>query len=413
MSDPGTGFPATGTAGAVRPAVRDPLITHPLIRHPLIKNEATTEIPVHLLFRDEGGLSSVPSGATVVGRRRGTGEQPKVTAATPVPIVSAQGPAERPGPVLPGWAAVLAGLGALAGCGAALWWVGLAPGPLRVLLGLPVRTYDGIGPAGWGVLAALVAVGWCAFGGLTRGREGYASVLTLFGAYRGSVRRTGLVWLSPLLARRRVDVRLKHWRSEPLPAVDRDGIALRVVVLVVWRVADTALATLSVEDHAGYLRGQVEAGLARVLSQLPLDAFAGPGAMAPGAGSGRGTVPAPGAAVAGAGPAGGGARTLRDTAVVGDRLTRQVAARTAAAGIEVFSVQPVRIEYAPEIADAMRRRRFAALDAGQRDRTLASVVDAVEDTVRRLTARGLVGELDDYERKSFVRELTIAYLGGR
>ncbi|MEU8886801.1 SPFH domain-containing protein [Streptomyces sp. NPDC048442] len=345
-------------------------------------------IPVHLLYRDEAGGSavpSVPSGATVVGRRRGTGEQRKVVVPEPAPVAQAplaqaplaqtsvaQGPVERPGPSGPGWAAVAAGLAAVAGCGSVLWWVGLVPGPLRVLLGLPARTYDGIGTAGWGALAALAAVGLCAFGGLTRGREGYASVLTLFGAYRGSVRRTGLVWLSPLLVRRRVDVRLKHWRSEPLPAVDRNGIALRVVVLVVWRVADTARATLTVADHTGYLRGQVEAGLARV----PVDA--------------------PSAAAA-----------------VGDALTRQVAARSAAAGIEVFSVQPVRIDYAPEVAEAMRHRNVAALDAKDRDRALASVVDAVEDTVRRLTARGLVGELDDYERKALVRELTVAYLGGR
>ncbi|MGW7411371.1 SPFH domain-containing protein [Streptomyces sp. NPDC054863] len=364
----------------------------PVVRHPVIKNESTTEIPVHLLFRDEAGVSSVPSGATVVGRRRGTGEQRKVAAApegpAPASVPVAQGPAERPGPAGSGWAAVATGIGAVAGCGAVLWWVGLVPGPARVLLGLPVRTYDGMGTAGGGALAALVVVGLCAFGGLVRGREGCATVLTLFGAYRGTVRRTGLVWLSPLLVRRRVDVRLKHWRSEPLPAVDRNGIALRVVVLVVWRVADTARATLTVADHTGHLRGQVEAALARASSRLPVDAPC-------------------------AAPGGGGTRTLRDTAAVGDELTRQVSARTAAAGIEVFSVQPVRIEYAPEVAEAMRRRNLAALDARDRDRALSSVVDAVEDTVRRLTARGLVGELDDYERKSLVRELTVAYLGGR
>jgi regulator of protease activity HflC (stomatin/prohibitin superfamily) len=256
-----------------------------------------------------------------------------------------------------------------------LWWAGLLPGPVRERLGLPLRAYDALGPVAWSALAGLVLAGLCAFGGLTRGREGYASVLTLFGSYRGTVRRTGLMWLSPLLARRRVDVRLKHWRSEPLPAADRNGMPLRVVVLVVWRVADTARATLAVADHTGYLRGQVEAVLARVLARVPADA-------------------------------------ARDAATVGDALTRQLAARTAGAGIEVYSVQPVRTEYAPEVADAMRRRRVAALDAGQREKALASVVDAVEDTVTRLAARGLTGELDDYERKALVRELTVAYLGG-
>jgi hypothetical protein len=39
-------------------------------------------------------------------------------------------------------------------------------------------------------------------------------------------------------------------------------------------------------------------------------------------------------------------------------------------------------------------------------------VDSVEDTVTRLTMRGLV-ELDDYERKALVKDLTVAFCAGR
>jgi hypothetical protein len=40
------------------------------------------------------------------------------------------------------------------------------------------------------------------------------------------------------------------------------------------------------------------------------------------------------------------------------------------------------------------------------------VVDAVDETVGRLTARGLV-DLDDYERKALVKDLTVAFYTGR
>ena len=46
----------------------------------------------------------------------------------------------------------------------------------------------------------------------------------------------------------------------------------------------------------------------------------------------------------------------------------------------------------------------AAIDAKHRESVLTSVVDAVDDTVARLTSRGLI-ELDDYERKALVRDL--------
>ncbi|MFF8383219.1 SPFH domain-containing protein [Streptomyces kanasensis] len=309
---------------------------------------------------------------TPVGRRR----------ARPVPDAEPR-LAERPGAVLPGWAGVLAGAAALVACGLALWWAGALPELVGRVFGLPDVPPAGLtaGPSALMVCGLLLAL--FAFGGLVRGRVGHAWVLTLFGDYRGTVRRTGLLWLNPALARRRVDVRLRHWRSEPLPAVDANGTALRVVVLVVWRVGDTARAALAVADHEEYLRDQVEAALARVVSQLPADAF----------------------------QVGGGTPTLRDAESVGEALTRTVSVECAPVGVEVFSAQPTRIEYAPEIASAMRRRRIAAIDAEHRDAVLTSVVDAVDDMVHRLTERGLM-ELDDYERKALVKDLAVAFYTG-
>ncbi|MEU7555483.1 SPFH domain-containing protein [Streptomyces sp. NPDC044571] len=289
---------------------------------------------------------------------------------------------EHYGPVLPGWVAVAVGGLALAGCLAVLWRAGAVPAAFVAAFGATPRPYEGLRPTHWPPLAFLGIVALLALGGLGRGKAGYAWVLTLFGRYRGTVRRTGLTWVSPLLLRRRVDVRLRHWRSEPMPAVDAGGLALQVVVQVVWQVKDTARATLGVANHTGYLAEQVESAMARVLSQLPADAF---------------HEDAP---------------TLRDAEAVGDALTRMLAAETEAVGIEVYSAQPTRIEYAPEVAEAMRRRRVAAIDAKHRDTVLTSIVDAVDDTVHRLTTRGLV-ELDDYERKALVKDLTVAFYTGR
>ncbi|MFF7854885.1 SPFH domain-containing protein [Streptomyces sp. NPDC007904] len=347
----------------------------------LIHTESTTEIPVHLLFRDDSGPAPVRLRPAVVARRQGTGEQPRPRrpaaerSRPPAPGVDPE-LVERPARVLPGIAGVLAGVCGAAGCAATSWWAGVLPPLAAEALGLPARGGTaGPGPAQWAAYAGAGALGLFGFGGLARGRTGRAWVLGLFGRYRGTVRRTGLLWVNPLVLRRRVDVRLRHWRSEPMPAADRGGVTLRVVVLVVWRVRDTARATLGVEDHEGYLRECVEAALLRV----PLEA--------PGAG-----------------------RRAMDAAQ--DALTRLVAADTAPVGLEVFAVRPVRVEYAPEVAAAMHRRRIAALDARHRASVLTSVVDSVEDTVTRLTMRGLV-ELDDYERKVLVKDLTVAFCAGR
>jgi hypothetical protein len=345
----------------------------------LIQNEATTEIPVHLLFRDDPDPVSVPLRPAVVARRQGTGEQPRLRRTgqvTPRPAPDVDPDlAERPARVLPGSVGFLAGTCGLAGCAVTSWWAGVLPLLALKALRVPEFAGAGLGPAQWAAYAGAGALSLFGFGGLARGRTGRAWVLGLFGRYRGTVRRTGLMWVNPLLLRRRVDVRLRHWRGEPMPAADASGVALRVVVLVVWRVRDTARATLGVDDHETYLRECVEAALARVPVEAP--------------GSGRGSVDA-----------------------AGEALTRLVAAETAPVGVEVFSVQPLRVEYAPEVAAAMHRRRIAALDAQHRATVLTSVVDSVEDTVTRLTMRGLV-ELDDYERKALVKDLTVAFCAGR
>ncbi|MFB7942185.1 SPFH domain-containing protein [Streptomyces sp. NPDC056049] len=374
-------------------------------RKNVIGAETTGSIPVHLLFRD-GGTADAGTAAAVAtdddggpdtvampapaGRGGAKAVIPRpATKQPPAPALSARpaptaDPAlvERPAAVLPGWVGVVGGLLALAGCAAVVWWAGAVPADLERMLRLPPRPYHGVHLAQWGLLTLGVLALLFAVGGLGRGRVGYAWVLTLFGEYRGTVRRTGLVWASPLLLRRRVDVRLRHWRSEPLPAVDAKGTALDVTVLVVWRVRDTVRAALGVDGHEDYLREQVEAAMARVLSQLPADAF---------------HEDAP---------------TLRDAEAVGEALTRMLSAECAPVGLDVFSAQPTRIEYAPEVAEAMRRRRIAAIDAKHRDSVLTSVVDAVDDVVHRLTSRGLV-ELDDYERKALVKDLTVAFYTGR
>ncbi|MFF2858457.1 SPFH domain-containing protein [Streptomyces rubiginosohelvolus] len=390
-----TAAPVAATASATATTATSP---NPGRRHSVIANETTASIPVHLLFRDDqepaDGAAALPGPGAVV--HRPAGDRAPATRRPPVPrspqtrVRPSTRPApvadprlsERPGPALSGYAALLAGAAGTAGALAVLWWRGVLPAGWQSAVGLTPRPDLGIGVGAWAALALLATAVLLALGGLGRGRVGYAWVLTLFGDYRGSVRRTGLVWVSPLLLRRRVDVRLRHWRSEPLPAVDANGTALRVVVLVVWRIEDTVRAVLGIEDHEAYLSAQVEAAMARVLSQLPADAF---------------HEDAP---------------TLRDAEAVGDALTRMLKADCEPVGVEVYSAQPTGIEYAPEVAAAMQRRRIAAIDSKHRDSVLTSVVDAVDDTVNRLTTRGIV-ELDDYERKALVKDLTVAFYTGR
>ncbi|MFE4974691.1 SPFH domain-containing protein [Kitasatospora sp. NPDC056651] len=290
---------------------------------------------------------------------------------------------EQRAAALPGWIALLAVLIGVAGVLLVLLRTGVIPhwDALPDLRGTAAKESGGV-ETGTKSIAAAGAAGLLvvlALAGLLANAGGETRVLTRWGRYRGTVRRTGLVWVNPLLRRRRVDVRLRHWRSEPVKVVDRTGTPIVVRLLIVWRVKDTARALLAIEDHEGYLREQVQAVLTRTASTLPCDSNAAPG------------------------PA------LRDGQWFADEMTRALAAEAAPAGLEVYSVQPLALEYAPEVAESMRRRRLADLDAGLRTVLVDDAVEAAALAVRRLE-RATAHELDESARSALMEQLLVAFV---
>ncbi|MEV4560621.1 SPFH domain-containing protein [Kitasatospora sp. NPDC049285] len=331
----------------------------------------------------------VSGGLRAVGRRaeRGAGESAHPTAGEAAahrrPPRADQSLRERRAFALPGWLPLLVLLLGATGVVLVLTRAGVIPN----LAALPDVRSDTVRASGQmevtdRVITAVSAIGavmLVALAGLLTNPGGETRVLTRWGRYRGTVRRTGLLWVNPLLRRRRVDVRLRHWRSEPVHVTDRAGTPLVVRLLIVWRVKDTARATLGIAEHETYLREQVQAVLTRTASVLPCDSDSAPG------------------------PA------LRDGQWFAEELTRALAAETAPTGIEVYSVQPLALDYAPEVSESMRRRRLADLDAGLRTVLVDDAVEAAALAVRRLE-RATAHELDDSARSALMEQLLVAFV---
>lgn len=284
---------------------------------------------------------------------------------------------------LPGWIALSVLFVALAGVVVVLAWTGAIP----QLDAFPdIRSAEARGSGGAEVTAGaivLVCTGGVlallAVSGLLVNAGGETRVLTRWGRYRGSVRRNGLVWVNPALRRRRVDVRLRHWRSDPVNVTDRTGTPIVVRLLIVWRVKDTARAVFGLAEHEDYLREQAHAVLTRTACTLPCDSNSAPG------------------------PA------LRDGPWFADELTRALVAEVAPAGLEVYSVQPLTVDYAPEVSESMRRRRLADLDAGLRTVLVDDAVAAAALAVRRLE-QTTAHELDAAARRALMEHLLVAFV---
>src|SRR6187402_914080 len=66
-----------------------------------------------------------------------------------------------------------------------------------------------------------------------------ASAITLFGSYKGTDRTTGLRWVLPWLARKKVSVRANNVISDKIKVNDLRGNPIEMAAQVVWRVTDT------------------------------------------------------------------------------------------------------------------------------------------------------------------------------
>jgi regulator of protease activity HflC (stomatin/prohibitin superfamily) len=208
-------------------------------------------------------------------------------------------------------------------------------------------------------------------------------VITLFGSYRGTDRRTGLRWVPFWYGRRKISLRVRNVTSETLKVNDQRGNPIEIAANVVWRVADTAQALFDVDDYATFVTIQIETGLREVARQYAYD------------------------------HADAGQPTLRDDAeLVGERLKSDLAARTAVAGVAIDEAHLMHLAYAPEIAGSMLKRQQAEAVIAARQKIVAGAVGMVEQALQSLSERGVV-ELDEERKAAMVSNLLVVLCGDR
>ena len=231
-----------------------------------------------------------------------------------------------------------------------------------------------------GVLALLLVLVSCGFYSL-QPNEAYA--INLFGSYVGTDRATGLRWILPWYGRKKISLRVRNVTSETLKVNDKRGNPIEIAANIVWRVRDSAQALFDVDDYVAFVNIQIETGLREVASHYSYD------------------------------HAEEGEPTLRaDADEVGDRLRKDLQARTAVAGIAIDEAHLMHLAYAPEIAGSMLKRQQAEAVLAARRTIVAGAVDMVENALSALSQRGVV-TLDDERRAAMVSNLLVVLCADR
>ena len=210
-----------------------------------------------------------------------------------------------------------------------------------------------------------------------------AAAITLFGAYKGTDRSTGLRWVLPWMMRKKLSVRANNFISDRIKVNDLRGNPIEMAAQIVWRVVDTAQTLFDVDDYRQFVKVQVEAAIRTIGSRYPYDDFEHLEV------------------------------TLRGNHdQVGSELRTELQARLAVAGITVDECGFTHLAYAQEIAGAMLRRQQAQAVVAARKTLVEGAVGMVEMALEMLSEKNVV-ELDDERRAAMVSNLMVVLCGER
>jgi regulator of protease activity HflC (stomatin/prohibitin superfamily) len=268
-------------------------------------------------------------------------------------------------------------------------------------------------PEGWYLFGRVLLLAFCVLllPGFFTLQPNEARVLVLFGAYKGTVRASGLWWANPLysgdrvgmaalrssglesrsvrtkpaslgpagreLGRNKISLRARTLNGDRLKVNDKRGNPIEIAAVVVWRISDTAQAFFDVDDYQNYVPIQSESALRHIANMYSYD-------------DGEGTE-----------------TTLRSNVdEVSEALRGELQERLAKAGVTVDEARLTHLAYAPEIAQVMLRRQQAEAVIAARQKIVQGAVGMVELALSELAAKGFVS-LDDDRKAAMVSNLMV------
>jgi regulator of protease activity HflC (stomatin/prohibitin superfamily) len=256
----------------------------------------------------------------------------------------------------------------------------LALGVVGVIVGVVLLILHGSGTRQTVLIVVAVLVFIAAslcFSGLTPVMNGEARVIQLFGRYRGTIRSPGLQWVNPFTRRREVSIRIRNLETATVKVNDADGNPIEIAAVVVWLVQDTGKAIYAVDAFEKFVAIQAETAVRHIASSYAYEV-------------------------------GDGDRlSLRANAdEITARLSEEIEARVASAGVHIVESRLTRLSYASEIAQAMLRRQAASAVVGARQVIVQGAVGMVKLALMQLEQQGVV-ELDEERKAAMVSNLLV------
>lgn len=227
--------------------------------------------------------------------------------------------------------------------------------------------------------------------GLVKLELNEATILVLFGKYKGTIKENGFFWINPFYNTIKVSLRARNTTVEPLKVNDKAGNPIMIGAVLVWKIKDTYRAKFEIDvassgaadimkSAASFVETQSDAALRQIASSYTYD--------------GEGEL-----------------TTLRSaSAEIDERLEEALNARLAIAGVEVLEARINYLAYAPEVAKIMLRRQQAEAIVTAREKIVEGAVGIVEKALTRLQKENTI-KFDEYRRSVMTSNLLAVLCG--
>lgn len=209
-----------------------------------------------------------------------------------------------------------------------------------------------------------------------------AAVITFFGSYLGTIRKSGMWLVVPFSSKKKISLRVRNFNSVKLKVNDIDGNPIEIAAVIVFKVVDTYKALFDVDSYEKFVEIQSETALRHVASKYPYDRYETEG------------------------------YSLRGNAdEVAAELSTELQHRLSVAGVEVIESRLTHLAYSTEIASAMLQRQQASAILSARSIIVEGAVGMVQLAVEQLEAKGL--QLDEERKAAMINNLLVAIVSDR
>jgi regulator of protease activity HflC (stomatin/prohibitin superfamily) len=206
-----------------------------------------------------------------------------------------------------------------------------------------------------------------------------SSVLTLFGEYKGTLKRNGFYWVNPFFVKKKISLRARNFNSELLKVNDKLGNPIMIGIVLVWKVEETFRAAFQVDDYLRFVEIQSESAVRKLAGHYAYDNFDDEQTEI----------------------------TLRAGGEeVNHVLEKELSERLQIAGINVIEARIAHLAYSAEIAQAMLKRQQATAIVAARSKIVEGAVSMVEMALNKLSDRKIV-DLDDERKAVMVSNLLV------